>query len=65
MGFAVIVHNGQSRTPVPTNKMFVSHIEVKLAIGVYDGASRTSPPTNIGVRFGNRGEVTVTLASLV
>ena len=39
--FAVGAHNGQSRTPVPTNKMFVSHIEVKLAIGVYYGASGT------------------------
>ena len=55
--FAVVAHNGQSRTPVPTNKMFVSPIEVRFAIIVLNGASGTSPPTNIGVRFGDRGVV--------
>ena len=71
--FAVIAHNGQSRTPVPTNKMFVSAIEMKFAVGVLNGASRQgvprnersrvlgvprlSPPTNVDVHFGNRDEV--------
>ena len=32
--FAVVVDNGQSRTPVPTNKVFVSPIEVRFAVGV-------------------------------
>ena len=57
MRFAVVAHNGQSRTPVPTNKMFVSPIEVRFAIIVLNGASGTSPPTDVGVRFGNRDEV--------
>ena len=30
--FAVIVDNGESRTPVPTNKVFVSVIEVRCII---------------------------------
>ena len=41
--FAVVVHNGQSRTPVPTNKMFVSPIEVGLAVGVCNGGSKPPP----------------------
>ena len=56
--------DGRSKPP-PYHNLFVSAIEVRLAIIVLKGASRTSPPTNIGVRFGYRGEVTVTLASLV
>ena len=34
--FAVVAHNGQSRTPVPTNKAFVLAIEMKFAVGVCD-----------------------------
>ena len=44
--FAVVAHNGQSRTPVPTNKVFVSVIEVRLAVTVLNGESGTSPPTD-------------------
>ena len=44
--FAVVAHNGQSRTPVPTNKMFVLAIEVRFAVIVCNGAPGTSPPTN-------------------
>ena len=51
MRFAVVAHNGQSRTPVPTNKVFVSVIEVRLAVIVLKGASGTSPPTGSGCLF--------------
>ena len=54
--FAVIVDNGQSRTPVPTNKVFVLAIEMKFAVGVVTGGASPSP-TNVDVRFGDRGEV--------
>ena len=35
---------------------FVLAIEVRFAVGVYDGRGDPSP-TNVGVRFGDRGEV--------
>ena len=54
--FAVVAHNGQSRTPVPTNKVFVSPIEVGSALIVRTGGASPSP-TNVNVRFGNRGNV--------
>ena len=73
---AVIVLNGTSRRrPLPRFVCFGYRGERSIfvvgrglapavfAVDVYDG--RGDPPTNIGVRFGNRGEVTVTLASLV
>ena len=44
-------------------KVLVSAIEVKFVVGVCNGASRTSPPTNVDVRFGDRGRG-VTFASL-